>query len=84
MQKFNHQPTLEELKDSKVYLEYIVNTSLPLEGLKQMTYYTSVSIRDGIYFLRNYNRPISMGILGAKISEGIVIKLEIKIPLQTH
>ncbi len=41
------QPTVEELKSKDIFLHYIVRDAPPVEGLKRMSYYTSLHDRPG-------------------------------------
>ncbi len=70
------QPSVEELKSKDILLHYIVRDIPPAEGLKRMTYYTSLRDRPGkIYFMRSYRRPIAKMSLNKMVENGQIIPL---------
>ena len=70
------QPSVEELKSKDILLHYIVRDTPPKDGLKRMTYYTSLHDRPGkIYFMRSYRRPVEKEALDRMSMNGQIISL---------
>lgn len=83
--KTRRQPTLEELKEDRIILKYLVRDALPEKGLRRMTYYSSLASRPKeVYFMRSYRRPVSDESIEMMMEKKQIIKcpLHISIPFE--